>query len=66
MSIDLSDPQQNMRAFLKTRASLDPADETVVWFGGDVWRQPGGVTRPLFGFEGYNIGRVVQADGGYD
>lgn len=66
MSLDLNDPQQNMRAFLKARASTD-GSETVVWFGGDVWSwMPGGQSRPLFGFEGYNIARAVEVDGGYD
>jgi hypothetical protein len=64
--VDLADPVQNMRAFVKARASLDGSD-TWTWFTGTVhaW-MPGGQFKPLFGFEGYNVSRVVEADGGYD
>lgn len=62
----MTSPPRQLRDFLKARASLD-GSETVVWFGGDVhsWI-PGGTYRHVFGFEGYNVSRVVEADGGYD
>ncbi len=55
-----------MRAFVKVRASLD-GEDSVTWFTGNVhaW-MPGGKFGVLFGFEGYNVSRVVEADGGYD
>ena len=64
--MDLHSPGGNLRAFLKARTSLDGSD-SVTWFAGTVhaWI-PGGVQPPLLGFEGYNVSRVVEADGGYD
>jgi len=64
--VDLSTPAGNLRALIKARASLEPV-ETVNWFAGDVaaW-EPGGKHTPLFGFEGYNIARAVEVDGGFD
>ena len=66
MSLDLSSPEGNLRGFLKARASLD-GEDTVTWFTGNVhaWI-PGGKHTHLFGFEGYNVSRVAEADGGYD
>lgn len=64
--MDLNDPKQNMRAMLKARASID-GEDSVTWFIGTVhaW-QPGGKHTPLFEFEGYNVARAVEVDGGYD
>lgn len=66
MTIDLHDPDASLRAFVKARASLDGTD-SVTHFGGNVhaW-MPGGAQRHLFAFDGYNIARAVEADGGYD
>lgn len=62
---DLSDPAQNLRSFVRTRASLGP-EETVVWWTGHVHAQaPGADFRPLFRFEGFNIARIVPVDGGF-
>lgn len=64
--LDLSDPQANMRAFIKARASLDESD-TVTWFTGNVYSwPPSGPPLPILGLEGYNIARAVEVDGGYD
>lgn len=64
--MNLDDPRDNLRAFVKARASLEPTD-TVVRFAGDVWaEQPGGKFAPLFGVDGYNVARAVESDGGYD
>jgi hypothetical protein len=56
----------DMRAFMKARASLDGAD-AVTWFAGTVhaW-MPGKQQQPLFGFEGYNVARAIEVDGGFD
>jgi Protein of unknown function (DUF1838) len=64
--IDLSAPRDNMRAFVRARASLDGSD-TVTWFAGNVhaW-MPGGKFAHLLAFEGYNVSRIVEAEGGYD
>jgi hypothetical protein len=60
-------PAENLRAFMKARASLDGAD-TVTWFAGNAyaWVPDGPQPRPLFGFEGYNVARAVEVEGGYD
>jgi hypothetical protein len=64
--MDLANPADNMRAFLKARASLDGSD-AVTWFTGNVhsW-MPEGNFMHLFGFEGYNVGRALKVEGGYD
>jgi hypothetical protein len=64
--VDLGDAPAALRAFMKARASLDGKD-TATWFGGTVhaW-EPTGTHRPLFGFEGYNVARAVEVDGGFD
>lgn len=64
--VDLGSPAEALRAFMKARASLDGAD-TVTWFAGTVhsW-EPTGAHSVLFGFEGYNVARAVEADGGFD
>jgi len=51
---------------MKARASLDGTD-SVTWFAGTVhaW-EPTGAHRPLFGFEGYNVARAIEVDGGFD
>jgi hypothetical protein len=51
---------------LRVRASLDGAD-TVMHFAGTVHAHfEDGTAQPLFGFDGYNVARVVEAEGGYD
>ena len=64
--VDLGDPASALRAFMKARASLDGSD-TFTWFAGTVhaW-EPSGAHRVLFGFEGYNVARAVEVDGGFD
>jgi hypothetical protein len=55
-----------MRALLKARASLD-GEDTVTWFAGNIYAwMPDGEHHHVFGLEGYNVARVVEADGGYD
>lgn len=64
--MDLDVPADNLRAFMKARASLDGAD-TFTWFAGNVhaWI-PGEPARHLFGFEGTNVARAVEVEGGFD
>ena len=64
--MDLTQPEANLRAFMKTRASLDGAD-TFTWFAGTVtaWL-PGEQAVPLFGMEGYNVARAREVEGGFD
>ncbi|MFG6191544.1 DUF1838 family protein [Nonomuraea sp. JJY05] len=51
--------------FLRVRASSDGA-ETISYWTGDVygWQDDGG-PHHLFGFEGLNVARAVEADGGW-
>lgn len=64
--MNLDQPAGNLRAFVKARASLDGSDQ-VTWFTGTThaW-MPAGKFAPLFGFEGYNVARAAEVDGGYD
>lgn len=65
--MNLNDPNDALRALMKVRASLEPAD-VVTWFAGDVYAWiPGEAAREaVFGLEGYNIARAVEVEGGYD
>lgn len=66
MTLDLNDPETSLRNFARVRASADGTDE-VVWFGGEVYAwQPGAPASHVFGFEGFNIARMVEIDGGFD
>lgn len=66
--VDFGDPAQNLRAFVKLTGDLDPAAQTVGWFGGTVFAvtTPDKPLMPLFGVEGFGVLRVSpQPDGAY-
>lgn len=64
--MNLNDPMENMRALVSARASLDGSD-TVTRFAGTIAMSlPGGAFHRIFSFDGYNVARAVEADGGYD
>ncbi len=64
--MNLDRPDENLRAFVKARASLDGSDQ-VTWFTGTAHAMmPAGKFAPLFGFEGYNVARAFEVEGGYD
>ena len=64
--MNLDQPADNLRAFVKARASLDGSD-VATWFTGTTHAMmPAGKFAPLFGFEGYNVARAVEVEGGYD
>lgn len=66
MLLDPSSAEANIRTFVKVRASLEPVD-VVTWFRGPVYAYlPGVGSKHLFNLDGFNIGRAVEADGGYD
>ncbi|MCY0954216.1 DUF1838 family protein [Streptomyces sp. H27-S2] len=53
-------PSELLRAFVRTRASLDGA-EVFFWWTGDVYSwAPGEPYRRLFGFEGINAARLTE------
>lgn len=63
--IDLSDPGQNLQAFVKTRAALD-GSEVVFWWSGTIHSFiPGERGIHLFNFEGFNVARIEQVEQGY-
>ncbi|MFD3806819.1 DUF1838 family protein [Streptomyces sp. NPDC058611] len=60
-------PSELLRAFVRTRASLDGA-EVFFWWTGDVYSwAPGEPYRRVFGFEGINAARLTEDEetGGY-
>jgi predicted heme/steroid binding protein len=58
--------EENLRAFIKTRASLVPDQEVVFWFGGEIHAYIADAgARHILGFEGYNIARCVKVEGGW-
>ncbi|RMF95967.1 MAG: DUF1838 domain-containing protein [Gammaproteobacteria bacterium] len=67
-TIDFSDPAQNLHAFIKVMGSLDPEQEVVGWFGGDIFAvtSPDKPLQKLFGVEGMGVLRTeAQPDGSY-
>lgn len=64
--LDLRTPDGGLKGLIKARGSLD-GNDTVTWFNGTTWAWvPGQQQRPVFAFEGYNVARVVEAEGGFD
>lgn len=64
--MDLSQPADSLRAFVRARASLEPED-VVFWWTGNIYSLiPGERSQHLFQFEGYNIGRIepIELDEG--
>ena len=62
----LDSPAQQLSALARVRARTD-GREVPVWWEGDVFSSaPGEPYRRLFGFEGINVGRLVEVEGGYE
>ncbi|MGH8961650.1 MAG: DUF1838 family protein [Jatrophihabitantaceae bacterium] len=65
-TLDELTPAQQLGALARTRAATDGSDVTV-WWTGDVYAcAPDAPYRHLFGFEGLNVARLVEVDGGYE
>jgi len=65
VSLDLDDPGQNYRAFMRTRGDI-AGDEVVFYWTGDIYSfVPGEQSRHLFAADGYNIGRLEEHGNGY-
>lgn len=64
--LNLSNPDEYLQAFLKTRADLDGKEVVYYWTGTVHSFVPGERDIPLFKFEGYNIARLLTVDGGYE
>lgn len=57
--IDFKDPAQNLKAFIKLTADLDPTKESVGWFGGTIYGNRGlEPLKPLVGVAGVGMMRV--------
>mmetsp|Transcript_20334 Transcript_20334/g.33370 ORF Transcript_20334/g.33370 Transcript_20334/m.33370 type:complete len:415 (+) Transcript_20334:212-1456(+) len=62
---DLTKPEDNLRAWVKTRASLNPED-VIMWWEGDAHSYiPEERSMLMFKIEGFNISHMEQVDGGY-
>ncbi len=63
--IDFSNPAENLKAFVKLTASLDPSVETVGWFGGTIYAVIGDEQKvqPLIGVEGCGVNRLEPQGG---
>lgn len=60
-----TDNAELLRAFIKTRASLDPTQEIVYHFTGTVYASPANRPAvPLFLLDAFSVGRAVPIDGG--
>lgn len=60
-----TDRPELLRAFMKTRASLDPTQEIVYHFTGTVYTSPTeGPAIPLFLLDAFSICRAIPIDGG--
>ncbi|MFI2211656.1 DUF1838 family protein [Streptomyces sp. NPDC020141] len=58
-------PAELLRAFARTRASLDGSEVTFHWTGDVHSWEPGEPYRRVFGFEGVNVARLVEDGDGY-
>ena len=61
LNLDLDDPVDNMKAFIKVRGSMNEEEEVIYYANGKIYGFVDGERdKPLMGFEMYNIGRVVN------
>jgi hypothetical protein len=66
--IDFNDPAQNLRAFMRLTADVDPTKESAGWFAGHIFAVIGDdkPLQMLCGVEGFGVMRVApQKDGTY-
>jgi hypothetical protein len=66
--VNLADPAQSLRTFIKLTGDLDPKKETPGWFGGTIFgdTQRNRPLMPLIGVEGFGVVRTeVQPDGSF-
>lgn len=63
--LDLNEPEDSLYAFIKTRCSLVPDDVLFYWSGTVYSYIPEERGLPLFTVDGYNIGRTIEVEGGY-
>ena len=73
LPLDLTNPEDNARAFLLTRGSLDPEQEIIFYWKGEILQieQPNPSNNaendfrsPILHFDGFNVARFVPTDDG--
>ncbi len=63
LNLDLDKPEDNLKAFLKVRAS-ETGEDVVFWASGMVHAFiPGERDQPILGFEMFNIAKIVPIEG---
>ena len=63
-TLDLSNPADSLRAFIKLTGDLDPAKETFGWFGGRIFSvMTDAPLKPLVDVEGFGVLRVSPQSG---
>ena len=61
----MNSAREKLEAFVKTRANLKDTD-SVFWWTGNVYSfVPGEKGKHLFKFEGFNVARIIEVEGGY-
>ncbi len=66
LKLDLSKPSDNLKAFVKMRASLDTNEVTVFYWTGRIYSYiPGERAQPLFDMEAMNIARIRKVGDDY-
>lgn len=65
--LDLGRSADSLEAFVKMRCSLDAEEHVVTWWKGTLFADfPDAAPRPILGFEGYNVCRMLPTeDGGW-
>ncbi len=67
LGLDLDSPEDNLTAFVKVRGSLTEGEEVIYYANGTIYAFVDGERdKPILGYEMYNIGKVLKAEGGYD
>lgn len=66
-TLDLNKPEDALKALLKVRASLNLGEEVVYWWTGNIYSYVSEEkSKLLFKMEGYNIGKIVESEKGYN
>lgn len=68
VKIDFTDPKQNLKAFTRVFADIDPSKVAVGWYSGVAYSVVGDWKKvvPLFGVEGIGVRRTLELpSGGY-
>ncbi|GCE26725.1 hypothetical protein KDA_22090 [Dictyobacter alpinus] len=63
--LDLTQSENLLQTFVKVRASLKPDEIIFMWSGNIYSVIPGERNRLLFSIDGYNVGRCMEIEGGY-